>query len=76
MGITHLIGLCGDLNRQGNKDIADRCYETAVFKAEQSVALIAYVREKYGDELEYLGDKFPDNAAGWMKATCWQSEFG
>lgn len=48
------------------QDIADYCYETAVFKAEQSVALIAYVREKYGDELEYLWDKFPDNAV-WRR---------
>lgn len=48
------------------QDIADRCYETAVFKAEQSVALIAYVREKYGDELEYLWDKFSDNAV-WRR---------
>ena len=48
------------------QDIADCCYETAVFKAEQSVALISYVREKYGDELEYLWDKFPDNAV-WRR---------
>ena len=33
---------------------------------EQSVALIVYVREKYGDELEYLWDKFPDNAV-WRR---------
>lgn len=48
------------------RDIADCCYETAVFKAEQSIALIAYVREKYGDELEYLWNKFPDNAV-WRR---------
>ena len=48
------------------QDIADCCYETAVFKAEQSVALIAYIREKYGNELEYLWDKFPDNAV-WRR---------
>ena len=48
------------------QDIADCCYETAVFKAEQSAALIAYVREKYGDELEFLWDKFPDNAV-WRR---------
>jgi len=48
------------------QDIANRCYETAVFKSEQSIALIAYVREKYGDELEYLWDKFPDNAV-WRR---------
>lgn len=44
------------------QDIADRCFETAIFKAEQSIALISYVREKYGDEPEYLWDKSPNNA--------------
>ena len=44
------------------QDIADRCYESAVFKEEQSAQVIAYIREKYGDELEYLWDKFPDSA--------------
>lgn len=39
------------------QSIADRCYEAAVFKADQSVKLIA----KYGDELEYLWVKFPDS---------------
>ena len=48
------------------QDIVNQCYETAAFKAEQSVALIAYVREKYGDELEYLWNKFPDNAV-WRR---------
>lgn len=48
------------------QDIAARCYEAAIFKAEQSVKLIAYVREKYGDELEYLWEKFPDNAV-WRR---------
>lgn len=48
------------------QDIADCCYEMAVFETEQSVALITYVREKYGDELEYLWDKFPDNAV-WRR---------
>lgn len=43
-------------------DIADKCYEPAVFKTEQAMKLISYVREKYGDELEFLWTKFPDNA--------------
>lgn len=51
------------------QSIADRCYEAAVFKADQSVKLIAYVREKYGDELEYLWEKFPDNAVWRRKDT-------
>ena len=48
------------------QNIADLCYETAIFKAEQSVKLITYVCEKYGDELEYLWKKFPDNAV-WRR---------
>ncbi len=48
------------------QDIADRCYELTIFKAEQSVKLIAYIREKYGDELEYLWGKFPGNAV-WRR---------
>ena len=48
------------------KDISDKCCEAAVFKAEQSVNIIEYVRKKYGDELEYLWKKFPDNAV-WRR---------
>lgn len=48
------------------REIADRCYETAVFKAEQAAQVIRYVRDKYGDELEYLWEKFPDNAV-WRR---------
>lgn len=48
------------------QSIADQCYEAAVFKADQSVELIAYIREKYGDELEYLWEKFTDNAV-WRR---------
>lgn len=42
--------------------IADRCYEDAVFKYPQTIEIIKSVREKYGDEMEYLWEKFPDNA--------------
>lgn len=51
------------------QDIADHCYEPAIFKAEQSVQVIDYVREKYGDEPEYLWEKYPDNAVWRRKAT-------
>lgn len=43
-------------------DIAEKCYEPDVFKAEQAKEIIAYVKEKYNDSLEYLWQKFPDNA--------------
>lgn len=44
------------------EDISARCFESEVFKSEQAKAVIAYVKDKYGDELEYLWQKFPDNA--------------
>lgn len=47
-------------------DIADKCFEPDIFKEDTTKALIAYVREKYGDELEYLWQKFPDNAV-WRR---------
>lgn len=44
------------------EDIASKCFDVEIFKAEQSKTIITYVREKYGDELEFLWEKFPDNA--------------
>lgn len=43
-------------------EIIAACFETAVFKTEQAQKLIEYVSRTYGDELEYLWTKFPDNA--------------
>lgn len=44
------------------EEIASKCFEPDVFKSEQAKAVIAYIRETYGDELEFLWQKFPDNA--------------
>ena len=44
------------------EDIAEKCCEPDVFKSDMAKALIAYVRDVYGNELEYLWAKFPDNA--------------
>lgn len=44
------------------EEISAKCFDIEVFKGEQTKEIIAYVREKYGDELEYLWQKFPDNA--------------
>ena len=44
------------------KQVADQCYNTEIFKSAQAKEIICYVREKYGDELEFLWEKFPDNA--------------
>lgn len=47
-------------------DIVRQCYETSIFKTEQSQMIINFVREQYGDELEFLWEKFPDNAV-WRR---------
>lgn len=51
---------------------SDRCYETDIFQSEQSHAIIEYVRKTYGDELQYLWEKFPENAVFRRKDnSCW-----
>lgn len=49
--------------------ISQSCFEPDVFKTENAKAIISYVREKYGDELEFLWEKFPDNAIWRRKDT-------
>lgn len=49
--------------------IQEYCTEKEVFKSETAKQVIAYVRDKYGDELEYLWKKFPDNAIWRRKDT-------
>lgn len=43
-------------------DIAEKCFDKHVFKTNYAQQIMRYVAEKYGDELEYLWNKFPDNA--------------
>ena len=43
-------------------DIADKCFEKDVFKSEIAHEIIRHAREKHGDELEFLWDKFPTDA--------------
>lgn len=50
-------------------EISVRCFDTDVFKSDQAKKVIAYVREKYEDELEFLWQKFPDNAIWRRKDT-------
>lgn len=47
-------------------EIADHCFESAVFKSRQADIAIQHIRETYGDELEFLWTKFPDNAV-WRR---------
>lgn len=44
------------------QDIAEKCFDENVFKSLITRQIIDYMREAYGDELEFLWPKFPDNA--------------
>ncbi len=44
------------------RHIEAACFEKDLFQSEQARRLIAYVKEKHGDEPEYLWDKFPKYA--------------
>ena len=48
------------------RDIAERCFERDVFRCDMTKRLIEYVRGKYGRELEFLWEKFDDNAV-WRR---------
>lgn len=48
------------------EDIAEKCFEREVFKGAHTAPLIEYVRERYGDELEFLWEKTPDCAV-WRR---------
>ena len=49
--------------------VANNCYDIEIFKSPQSKEVISYVRDRYGDDLEYLWKKFPDNAVWRRKDT-------
>ena len=50
-------------------EIAEKCFDTATFKSEQTIDLIKYAREKYSIEPEFLWEKFSDNAVLRRKDT-------
>lgn len=47
-------------------NLMEKCFEPEIFKFQQAKQLIEYVRSTYGDELEFLWQKFPDNAV-WRR---------
>lgn len=51
------------------KQVVDNCFDTEIFKSPQTKELINYVRQKYGDELEFLWGKSPGNAIWRRKDT-------
>ena len=49
------------------EDIEKNCFEISVFKSEYAYKIIKYIKKKYGDEIEYLWEKFPDNGIARRK---------
>lgn len=43
-------------------DIIKHCTNTEIFKSRQSKDIIKYIKDKYDDDLEFLWEKFDDNA--------------
>ena len=43
-------------------DIIDKCYKNEVFKSKISKQVIGYVKTKYNRQLEFLWEKFSENA--------------
>lgn len=42
--------------------ISKKCFEKDIFQNEDSKKVIEYISSKYGDEMEYLWENFPNNA--------------
>lgn len=50
-------------------EIAEKCFDTAIFKSGQTIRLIKYASEKYSTEPEFLWEKLSDNAVLRRKDT-------
>ena len=50
------------------KNIIKKCTTLSIFKSEQAIEVIKYIKEKYNDDLEFLWEKFPENAI-WRNKT-------
>ena len=49
--------------------IKKECFEDEIFKANYTKEIITYVKNKYGDELEFLWEKSPKNAVVRRKSS-------
>ena len=49
--------------------IQKECFEDEIFKARYTKEIITYVKNKYGDELEFLWEKSPKNAVVRRKSS-------
>lgn len=51
------------------QEICEKCFERDVFKSEYAKKVIEFARKEFGDELEFLWEKFTDNAVLRRKDT-------
>ena len=49
--------------------IQKECFEDEIFKANYTKEIVAYIKNKYGDELEFLREKSPKNAVVRRKSS-------
>ena len=47
--------------------ICEECFEKDIFKTNQARKIIEFIKKEYNDNLEYLWEKFPDNAVARRK---------
>lgn len=50
-------------------EISEKCFDREVFHTRQSKEIMAYIAARYGDEPEYLWEKFPENAVARRQDT-------
>jgi len=50
-------------------EIAEKCFDPDVFKSDYARMVVQYIRGTYGDELEFLWSRFPNNAIFRRKDT-------
>ncbi len=43
-------------------EILKKCFDANLFKCRQTLSIVAYAREKYRSELEFLWEEYPNNA--------------
>ena len=60
------IGMLNEEYEAVLRHIEASCFEKDLFQSKQARQLIEYIRQKHGDELEYLWDKFPKYAV-WRR---------
>ena len=59
-------GFIGDVRAACEKvlgDIARKCFDTEILKAEQTKRILSLIADEYGAEPEFLWDRYPDYAA-------------